>query len=117
MEEVHRQDSDHLHSDRYANQIKLCINLLDRIIKDDYLEASILEHDKYWGESHHWTSPTENPDFVQLNSARPNVRTPEDMALERKQFRKCMEHEQYLINQDTELLFKTIKKYHRHWWC
>jgi hypothetical protein len=37
LEKHHREYGVSKDKDRYANEIKLCINLLERIIKDDYL--------------------------------------------------------------------------------
>lgn len=117
MEDCQRNDKFHLHSDKRAEEIKLCILILDRLCEDNYLDNALREHDEYWGEIHTWSSPCKEPGYSQWNSARPNVRSPQDMERERKEFRKCIDHEAYMLNQDLDLLFKTIKKHHRGWWC
>ena len=107
----------HVHAERDADRMKLCVLLLDRLIKDDYHEMAFKNHDKKWGDIELKTKPTkENPDLYSVDFHRDNIKTPEDREQERKEFNNAYEHEQYLIQQDLDLLFNTMRKHIREWW-
>jgi hypothetical protein len=95
-------------SEKLADQIKRCSLVLDRLIEDDY--TAFDKHDEKWGEI--------SMEFEgnKLNIERPNAVTEEDKVKESKEFLDCCEHEDYLINQDLEFLFDTMKKHIRSWW-
>lgn len=115
MEQVHREDSLHLDSPRYAKQIHTCVLLLKRINEDEY--GIWEEYDKKWGKLTTWFTPTEDPNLSSFNCKRENAKTEEDRALSRKEFIACMEHEDLLKKQDIKYLFHLINKHHRSWWC
>lgn len=95
-------------SEKAADQMKMCSVALDRLIKDDY--TAFNKHNEKWGEA--------SMEFEKnkLNIKRPNVITEKDEKQERKEFKDCCEHEDYLIKQDLEFLFDTMKKHIRTWW-
>lgn len=113
MEKAQREDDLHLHSNKRADEIHLCVLLLERLKDDRY--SAFDEHERYWGESVHWFTPLENR-YSQYHSTRKNIKTEEDKQLEKKQFRACVKHEEYLKQQDLDYLFKVINKKHRGWW-
>ena len=51
MEKLQRQYGVSTNSNDYADQMKVCILLLERLIKSDYLTNTLKPHEKKWGES------------------------------------------------------------------
>ena len=84
MENAFRVCGISVHSDKEADKMRLCILLLDRLIKDNY-------HDNV-----HMFNKTNGE----------NWQKDKKMAL----------HEEYLVEQDLEYLFKIIRKNIRRWW-
>jgi hypothetical protein len=79
MEKGFRKQGHCTNSEKDADNVKKCVLLLDRLIKDDYIDYN---NEKGW--------------------------TPKIRLLLRK--------EEEMINQDLDLLFKTIRKQIRAWW-
>lgn len=116
MEYLQRKYGYAVDSNKIADQIKLCINLLDRILKDEYSDMVFKKHDKKWGKLQMVFKPLEdNPNFSELLK-RENVITEEDKKQERKEFAKLIQIEDNLKKQDIDLLFDTMKKYSQRWW-
>ena len=93
MEKHIRQHSHHLHGDRDADQIKICVNLLKRLLDDEYNENVFRNHDKKWGDTKmDWVDVKDDEkygrDIVQLNITRPNANTKTEKEQERKEFRR-----------------------------
>lgn len=117
MEEVQRNDSYHVGADRYADQLKLCGLLLNRLIADDYHENVYGPHDEKWGKSEYNFEPCKNKEgYSSLIITRKNCNSKEEIEQEKKEYKGLMDKVVYLENQDIELLFETIKKRHRNWW-
>lgn len=112
-----REHNIHVGAERDADRMKMCVNLLDRLIEDNYHENASTNHDKKWGESKFEFIPCEDdPNLSKLNIVYKNVKTDQDEEQERKDFRRAMEHEKYLREQDKNMLFDTMKKYIEGWW-
>lgn len=109
-EEHIRVHNNHTTAQQTAKKIKICVNLLDRLISDVHHDIAFKNHDKKWG------TPEFNWKDAPCLITRKNVKTIEDKEKERKDFKRCCEHEQYLINQDKEMLFKIMNKYITDWW-
>ena len=107
----------HTRAEEDANNIKICVNLLDRLIKDEYHENAFKRHDEKWGEADfRFEDCEDNPNLCSLNIDRENVKTEEDKEKERKEFRKASEHEAKLREQDLDMLFSYMRKYIQTWW-
>lgn len=116
-EQYIRNKGIHKYAKKDADKIKLCINLLDRLIKDEYHIMAFKDVDKKWGDIEmSFTSCEDNPEFSQLHITRPGIKTEKDKIQEKKEFKLACEHEQYLINQDLEYLFKKMNKHIQGWW-
>ena len=111
MEPFYRYDAMVLRREKEADRMKVCIMLLDRIIKDNYHEMAYKKFDKKWGES----EMLFNEDGS-LNIAYENVKTEEDEKNKNKDIKESHNKEEFLINQDIEYLFKILNKRIRFWW-
>jgi len=118
LTEQHIRNHDmHTRAKEDADRIKVCVNLLDRLIADDYHEMAYKKIDEKWGELELTSTPCEDRDgYHEVHINRPKVKTPEDKKQERKEFKSAYEHEQYLRNQDKNMLFKMMSKYIEGWW-
>lgn len=117
MENLHRKYGHLVNSEKYANQIKLAVSLLDRIIKDDYLENVMIPHEKKWGESDFVFTPLkDNKNLSSLTIKVEKANTPEEKAKEHKERMTLYEHSDNLKKQDLDMLFKHIRKNVEGWW-
>ncbi len=117
MEKLQRKHGISINSKDYADQIKTCILLLDRIIKNDYLTNVLKPHEKKWGESHLNFKPLpDKPGFSSGIFTVDNVTNKKEEKQENKERMKLYKHSDYLEQQDLDLLFKNIRKYIQGWW-
>ena len=115
MEKMFRTNSMWLRGEKEAKRIRVCVLLLDRLLKDDY--SAYRRHDKKWGKTNfEWHDAKTDPKYSSLEISRANAVTDKDKEQETKEFRECIHHEEYLIQQDIEYLFNTMKKRIRCWW-
>lgn len=115
MEKFQREYGNSIDSKKIAFQIKTCVLLLDRLIKDDYDEMVFKKHNKKWGEMNLEFQPFKIGLYKGLIS-RPNIKTEKDMEKERREFRRLSEHEKMLRKQDIDYLFKLMNKHIQKWW-
>lgn len=107
----------HLYADKTADQVKVCVLLLDRLIKDEYHENAFKRHEEKWGEADfNFEDIEDRPGMSQLLITRPNVKDEKDDENERKEFRRYSNHEQKLREQDLDMLFKIMRKHIQGWW-
>lgn len=97
-------------AEKQADEIKLCVNLLDRLIKDEYLEMTSIDFDKKWGKSEFKTG-TGFLEIVYKDDPNNEHKEQRD-----KEQRLKWKHEEYLIKQDLNMLFSTMAKKIRGWW-
>lgn len=112
-----RKYGHHLNAERDADNIQVCVNLLDRLLKDEYHEMVFKLHDKKWGRpKFNWDDVKDKPGYCSLRIERPNVITEKDKEQERKEFRRISGHEEQLRKQDIRYLFKMMTKHIQGWW-
>ena len=112
-----RKYGHHTRAEEDADNIKVCINLLSRLIKDEYFENAFTKHDKKWGQAEfRWEDCKNEPDFCEVHIDRENVKNDEDKKKERKEFNKASKHEAKLREQDLDMLFSNMRKYIQSWW-
>jgi hypothetical protein len=117
MEKNFRKHGHHLNHEKDADKIKICILLLNRIIKDEYLEMVYKYHDKKWGDIDFKFVPFEDHEgYSELDITRSNAKTDEEKEQERKEYRKLMHKPDELLQQDLDMLFKMLNKHIRRWW-
>lgn len=90
MEKLYRFHGSLVSSENSANQLRICKCLLKRLMEEKYFDYSIIPDD--------WNISRPLPPLIS-----------EKLSKEAK-------HEEYLIEQDLDLLFKTMRKCVRGWW-
>ena len=76
----------HVDKDKDADNIKVCVNLLDRLINDEYHEAAFKRHEERWGEAKFRFEDVEGmPEHQELHIDYPKVLTEKDKERERKE--------------------------------
>lgn len=116
-EQLIRHQGHHLYHVKDADKIKICINLLDRLMKDEYHETAFKAHEKKWGEMKiNFKDSINYPGMHEAVITHPNVKTDKDKITERKDFKIASNHEAALRENDLDLLFKMMRKHIQSWW-
>jgi len=100
-----------VNAEKRADEIKLCVNLLDRLKKDVYIDMTEKSFIKRWGKCKFNTTEKNILNIVYEKDPENIYKTKRD-----KELRCRMNHEEYLINQDLSMLFNTMTKCIRGWW-
>jgi len=110
-EKTIREADNHTTAQRDAKKIRVCLVLLNRLMKDEYETNIFKQVDEKWGEL--------QMKLVNgyVNISRPNIKNEKDETLERKQSQLCYEKVEQIKKQDLDLLSKYLQKYIRTWWC
>ena len=122
MENCIRNYGHHVYAERDADQIKLAINLLNRLIEDEYHENVFKDHDEKWGDTHLNWKKADGQEFgykeevCTLDITRDNVKTEKDKEQERKEFRRLSPKVEEQRKQDIDFLFDYMKKHIQGWW-
>ena len=100
VEKLLRHNSHYIGAEQDADDVKVCILLLTRIIDDEYFNNYMIPFEKKWGKNS-WDifnkDYKENPDRT-------------------KDFSKVTEQENHSKQQDIEYLFKLLTKHIQSWW-
>lgn len=115
MEKCIRVHGHHVGMDQTADSIRHAKLVLDRICERDYLNNALKGHDERWGDVSMGWEPVSKM-TSRLKWAYERDLSDKQKEQERREFRKCGEHADYMEKQDIEYLFKYIKKHHKKWW-
>ena len=116
-EQLIRYHGHHLYHIRDADKIKTCVNLLDRLIKDEYHETAFKRHHEKWGEPKlRFKDSKDYPGMSEGLIHHPNVKSAKDKESESKDFKFACKKETNLRDQDLDLLFKLMRKHIQGWW-
>lgn len=117
VENLQRNHGISLSSKQLADQIKLAVLLLDRLVKDEYLENVLNPHEKKWGDSEMIFTPIKgNEEYSSLDFKVEKANTKKEIEQENKERMLLYEHERKLREQDLDMLFKHMRKYIEGWW-
>jgi hypothetical protein len=100
----------HIGCEKESKHIKICVNLLDRLIEDKYSDNAHEIHKKKWGKC----NMSLNNGFMTF--VYENDKNDEHKTERNKDLRKCIDQEEYMIEQDLNMLFDILKKRIRKWW-
>ena len=118
MVRLQRKYGNSVNAHIYADQMQLCVNLLERLINDEYLENALKPHEKKWGESKMiWEPLPDNDNLCQLKRFHVDKAiTPEQIKQEDKERMRIYKHSDMLREQDLDMLFKLMRKNIEGWW-
>lgn len=117
MESFIRNKGNHLYNERDADNIHKAVMAIDRLLADDYHENATKNHYKKWGKpDFSFIDCDDEIGYSELIINHENVKNEKDKELERKEFRRCMKHSDYMKKQDLEYMTEIINKYLFHWW-
>jgi hypothetical protein len=117
MEKLFREYGHHVDSKEDADKMKVCINLLDRLIADEYEENEYKKIDEKLGEIDLNFKPiTDRPGVYSCDVSRSGIKTEEDKEKEMKEFKEASQKAVAMKNQDKEMLFKLLNKHILTWW-
>lgn len=111
MENLHRFHGHHVGDIDTANQMKICIVLIDKLIKNDYNSTCFDEYYNKWGHSY---SIEENNKLKIINEKK--IKNKEDKIQKKKDFSDCIKEEERLKLKDKNTLFKIITDNIDSWW-
>jgi len=111
IEKFFREHGNHIRSEADAKDVKFCINLLERILEDEYEEKAFAPHDKKWGKV---SMDVGKNGLVSFN--RDKVLTEEEKEQERKEFQLCNGRAYKSRMNDLEYLYNYIAKHVTSWW-
>lgn len=100
MKELHIRCKRHVGVEKTIKQLLTCEQLLDRMSKDEYTDKSYHDHNQKWFGG---------------KCILDRLNDPKDPK-ESKEFRRIMDHGEYMYQQDVDMFCKIFKKYHRRWW-
>jgi len=117
MEKYLRKYGHSINSEKDADKIKICVNLLKRLMDDEYHDIVFKKHNEKWGAPYFsWPDVKDRPGYSKLKIVKPNVITKEDEEQESNEYRSLMQIESNSRQQDVNYLFEIIRKYHQGWW-
>lgn len=104
-------------SEKHADEIHECIEILERLIEDDYAKDAYEAYHAKWGESKFiFTDVEDKPGYQKLHIVYPNVKTEEDEIERRKEFTEVTKAEADEHKQDVADLFNKIGEKIEYWW-
>lgn len=109
------RNGSHVGCEKSAKQIRICITLLDRLIRDDYHDMVFKDHYKKWGEPRLGWEP-ESDNMCRMTTYQINVRNPQDKKQEEAEARILYNRVEELKQQDLNMLFEIMRKNIRSWW-
>lgn len=103
-------------SEKEARRMRMCAQLLERIIEENYCVKEHEEHDRKWGELKTKNIPIEGSDLIQIDFYRDNAKTEKEKQQQEKELKRIWDKEKMMEQQDIDLLFETMRKHSRKWW-
>lgn len=116
-ERMTREFGCHINHVRDADKMKIAINLLDRIMEDDYYERAVKTlHEQYGEPEMHWSDVEEDANLTKLDITHENIKTEEDQTDYNKRFREASLRQAKQKQGDINYLFKFMAKHLQSWW-
>jgi len=117
MKHLQKNYGNSMSAEQIVDEIKICIDLLDRLIKDEYDENALKKYYEKWGRPNfNWISISDKSGRSELEITHENVKTKEDKKQESKHFHRACDHERKMRKQDIEYLFEYMSKHVEGWW-
>lgn len=114
MEKELRKNELHESSIKDADNIKICVDALERLIDDNYSKNDSEEHDKKWGEL--TMKECQGHQGGAFKFERENVKTSIDQQKESAEFLNIQQKAEDRKHEDLATVCDTIKKEAFRWW-
>lgn len=116
MIKLQRKWGNSINADDYADQMQVCVNLLDRLLKDEYLENALKPHEEKWGNSEMIFKPYNDDSCEFAGLSVEKAVTEKDKDIEKKERMRLYKHSDQMAEQDLDMLFQNMRKYITGWW-
>jgi hypothetical protein len=114
MEDFFRRKGFAIDAEKRADEMKFCVELLDRLINDVHFDESFDDFHKKWGEGK--VTFEDEGEYSKLYIEYSNVKTPEDLIEMRKDLLHSAEIEDAGRKSDMKKLFDTLNSKLLSWW-
>ena len=123
-EQFIRHHGVHVNNVEDADEIKTCVDILDRLINDVHHDEAFKKHHEIFGVPDlDWKEADgdidkflKDDEYVQLHINYPKVKSTEDERQEKIGFNDACREETYLREYDLAKLFETMKEHIQGWW-
>ena len=115
MAHYHRKYSYSSNKDNVTKQIEICVMLLNRIVRDDYLSNALTQHEAKWGKAEILHEKIKDTEYYNIDIKVPGL-DKKNEKIETKKRRQCYRHSDYLKEQDINMLFEKLNKHIECWW-
>ena len=118
MEKYFRSENFYEGQEKDADNMKICVDALKRIIDDNYEEIAFKEHNEKWGKLNmDWGKENENYEgHHELTLSRPNAITQEQKEQEQQEYMTHADETDKMREDDLDLIFGTMRKEILKWW-
>jgi hypothetical protein len=116
MEYNIRNNGNHVHCARDADNIKRAVLAIERLLADDYNENAFINHEKKYGKLDMTFGEPDERKCSRIHFSRPKANTEKEIETERKAASRLYKHGDSMQKQDLEYATKIINKYLFHWW-
>lgn len=97
--------------------LKECIDILGRLLEDDYEKPFREAHDKKWGELKTEFVKVGGSKYSRMLFSRPKAITETEKRQEQKEDMRNFRKATTLKEHDRERLYFLLHKYEENWWC
>jgi hypothetical protein len=115
-EQIIRKHGHYVDNKKDADNIKICINILDRFIEDKHCDIVWDKHYKKWGYPEIKFTKCNDKNYNTLDIVYPGVKNEKDKEKQKREFKSLIEHEENMKRNDLDYLFKFMAKHIREWW-
>jgi len=116
MVKFYETEAHQIKAEKHVDKMNLCINIIDRIIKDDYHEIVFKNYYEKWGQPEIKFIKDGDAGRNKVEITHSKVITEQDRIRSLGEYRLLLDKEEYMVKQDIELLFDILTKHLRSWW-
>lgn len=116
MVRFYETEAHQIKAEKHVDKMKLCINIIDRIIDDNYHDIVFKNYYEKWGQTEIKLTKDVDDGRSRVEITNSKVITPQDKVKSLGEYRKLLDKEEYMVKQDIALLFRTFNKHLRSWW-
>ncbi len=117
MEKYFQAGKFYENQEKDAENMKICVDALKRIMDDNYDDIAFAEHDKKWGKlDMKFCDRKDGEEYAELTFSRPNAVTEEQKEIEHNEYKIHALEAEKMREDDLDLLFGTMRKELLRWW-